>query len=335
VDDAPENIDTLRGVLGPDYRVLAAISGEGALRTARRSQPDLILMDVTMPEMDGYQVCVRLKTDPATASIPVIFIATLEEAVHVTEGLAAGAVDYITKPYVPALVKSRIHSHLSLLYHARVLQRKVQERTAELLETRIEIIRRLGRAAEYRDNETGTHVIRMSHYARLVALHSGWTEDEADLVMHVAPMHDIGKIGIPDRILLKKGRLNPDERAIMQRHATIGAEIIGDHSSTLLRAARVVARSHHERWDGAGYPEGLSGAGIPRTARVVALADVFDALLSNRPYKRAWPVARAVAEIQRGAGSQFDPELVPGFTAALPDCLKVMEQYRDPESPGS
>jgi putative two-component system response regulator len=329
VDDAPESIDVLRNVLGDEYRVKAAISGEVALRVAEQVRPDLILLDVMMPDLDGYQVCARLKRLSATALTPIIFVTTLAEADSEARGLDLGAVDYITKPFVPALVRSRVRTHLALRDQSRELEEKVRHRTAALVETRLEIIKRLGRAAEYRDNETGLHVIRMANYARLIALAAGLDEAEADLVLNVAPMHDIGKIGVPDSVLLKPGSLAPGEWDVMKRHTTIGAEIIGDHDSELLRAAKLVALRHHERWDGTGYPDGLAGEQIPLTARIVALADVFDALTSNRPYKRAWSIDQAVEAIERDRGRQFDPALVTAFAAALPQCLVIHEQYRD------
>jgi putative two-component system response regulator len=222
-----------------------------------------------------------------------------------------------------------VRTHLALRDQSRELEEKVRRRTAALVETRLEIIKRLGRAAEYRDNETGLHVIRMAHYAHLIALAAGMQEAVADLILHVAPMHDIGKIGVPDCVLLKPGALAPDEWAVMKRHTTIGAEIIGDHESELLSAAKTVALRHHERWDGSGYPDGLVGEQIPIAARVVAVADVFDALTSDRPYKRAWSIDHAVLAIRDDSGRQFDPALVTAFEAALPACVRVWEQYRD------
>jgi putative two-component system response regulator len=329
IDDAPESIDVLRELLGKDYQVRAAINGRVGLRVAEEMQPDIILLDVIMPELDGYEVCRRLNGNPATAAIPVMFVTNLAEASNETYGLALGAVDYITKPFVPALVRSRVQTHLTLRDQSRALELKVKQRTAELVETRLEIIRRLGRAAEYRDNQTGLHVIRMSHYARLIALAAGLGELGADLVMNVAPMHDVGKIGIPDRVLLKPGSLAADEWLLMQQHTTIGGQIIGDHNSDLLRAAKVVAIHHHEWWDGSGYPAGLQRTDIPVHARIVALADVFDALTSDRPYKAAWSVDRSVEYMSREAGRHFDPELVSAFMSVLPDCLDVRNRYRD------
>ena len=245
VDDAPESIDVLRGVLSNDYQVNAAINGQTALKLAERLKPDIILLDVMMPEMDGYEVCRRLKANPITAKVPIVFVTTLSDVTNEARGLELGAVDYVTKPYVPALVKSRVRTHVSLHHQHVLLEDLVSQRTAELLETRLEIIRRLGRAAEYRDNETGMHVIRMSHYARLVALAYGMSEDMADLVMHVAPMHDIGKLGVPDSVLMKPGRLTFAEWEVMKQHTVIGAEILGTHESELLSSARLVALRHH------------------------------------------------------------------------------------------
>jgi putative two-component system response regulator len=329
VDDAPESIDVLRGVLGTEYRVAAAINGRLALRVAEQLEPDLILLDVMMPEMDGYEVCRHLKANPALTKIPIIFVTTLSDVASEARGLELGAVDYVTKPYVAALVKSRVKTHVALHHQSLVLEELVSQRTAELLETRLEIIRRLGRAAEYRDNETGMHVIRMSHYARLIALAYGMSESEADLIMHVAPMHDIGKLGVPDSVLLKPGRLDAAEWEVMKRHTEIGAEIIGCHSSELLSAARTVALRHHERWDGGGYPGGLCGEQIPPMARVVALADVFDALTSVRPYKRAWSAEEAMQQIRADFGKRFEPGVVSAFLEVVPSCLEVQAMYRD------
>src|SRR4051812_28567726 len=310
VDDAPESIDVLRGVLGADYQIKAAIHGAIALELVEASPPDLILLDVMMPEMNGFEVCERLKANPASAHVPVIFVTTLADAGSEGRGLELGAVDYLTKPYVPMLVRSRVKSHIALHRRNVSLEHEVQARTRELTETRLEIIRRLGRAGEYRDNETGMHVLRMSHTARLLALRQGMSAAEGDLVLQAAPMHDVGKLGIPDRILLKPGKLTPEEWLIMQQHPAIGAEIVGNHPSELMQTARMVALRHHERWDGSGYPHGLSGEAIPRIARLVTVADVFDALLSARPYKKAWTVAQAIEELKVQSGRHFEPASV-------------------------
>lgn len=205
----------------------------------------------------------------------------------------------------------------------------MRQRTNELLETRLEIIRRLGRAAEYRDNETGMHVLRMSHITRLLAQAYGLGDARTELLFQASPMHDVGKIGIPDRILLKPGALTPDEWVIIKRHTTIGAEIIGNHGSDLIVMARMVALRHHERWDGSGYPGGLEMTDIPIEARIVALADVFDALLSVRPYKQAWTLDDTLQYVFSQRAQHFDPDLVDAFVQVLPDCLRVRETYRD------
>jgi len=199
----------------------------------------------------------------------------------------------------------------------------------ELIETRLAVVQRLGRAAEYKDNETGLHVIRMSHFSRLIALEAGLGEAWSDTLLNAAPMHDIGKIGIPDAVLQKPGKLDPDEWAVMQRHAEIGAEIIGEDDSDLLNMAREVAQNHHEKWDGSGYPQGLKGAAIPISARIVALADVFDALTSERPYKKAWPVEQATDLIREQSGKHFDPELVEAFFRCLPAILEVRQRWQE------
>lgn len=335
IDDAPESIDVLRGVLSTDYQVRACIHGRVGLAVAREAQPDLILLDVMMPEMDGYTACRALKEDPRTRSIPVIFCTTRSDVSDEARGLAEGAVDYITKPYVAELVRARVQTHIALHHQNIALARQVQERTEELMSTRFEIIRRLSRAAEYRDNETGQHVVRMSHYARLVSLAYGASEDYAELVLHAAPMHDVGKIGIADTILLKPGPLTPEEWQVMRQHPVVGADIIGSHPSELLRAAREVALCHHEKWDGTGYPRGLKDVEIPLIGRIVAVADVFDALLSERPYKRPWTVEAAVAHIKEQRGKHFEPAIVDALLKAMPEILKIRQLYADSMDSGS
>ncbi len=287
----------------------------------------MILLDIMMPDMDGYEVCRRLKENPVTSNIPIIFVTAKSQEKDEEVGLDLGAVDYITKPVSPPIVLARVKTQLALYDQNRVLEEKVRERTEELEKTRLEIIRRLGRAAEFKDNETGLHVIRMSHYANLIARALGHDTEWSELVFQAAPMHDIGKIGIPDKVLLKPGRLDDEEWALMHKHPAFGAEIIGRHSSPLLDMSRVIAISHHEKWDGSGYPKGLKGEEIPLAGRVIAIADVFDALTTERPYKKAWTVEDAVNLIDENAGSHFDPALVPLFHDVLPEILKIKEQY--------
>ena len=317
VDDEPTNLQVLRHVLQADYRLLFATDGERALQVAREQRPDLVLLDIMMPNMDGYAVCCALKADAATASIPVIFITALDDSQDETAGFDVGGVDYLTKPVSPPVVRARVRTHLSLV------------RMEELRETRLQIVQRLGRAAEYKDNETGMHVIRMSHFSKLLALAAGHSPAWAEDLLNAAPMHDVGKIGIPDAVLRKPGPLDADEWATMRRHPEIGAEIIGEHPSGVLQLAREIALAHHEKWDGSGYPRGLAGEAIPLSARIVAIADVFDALTTRRPYKEPWPVQDALDHIAAQAGKHFDPALVALFAPLLPQLLEIRARWAE------
>ncbi len=330
VDDTPDNIDVLTEVLSPHYVTKVALNGEKALKIAAgENRPDLILLDIMMPGISGYDVCQRLKRNSATRDIPIIFVTAMNEIEDERKGLELGAVDYITKPISPAIVLARVRTHLALYDQTRELQRLVALRTAELEKTRSQIIRRLGRAAEFKDNETGNHVIRMSHYARLIAQAAGLGASSVDILFHAAPMHDVGKIGVPDNILLKPGALDATEWEVMRQHPDMGGEIIGQHKDDLLHAAHCVATTHHEKWDGSGYPKGLQGEEIPLFGRIVAIADVFDALTTARPYKKAWTVEAAMALIEDGAGKHFDPGLLPALHQALPEMLKIKERYAE------
>ncbi len=317
VDDEASNLQLLRQILQSGYRLLFAKDGERALELARQELPELILLDVMMPGMSGHEVCRRLKADPGTCAIPVIFVTALGDPRDEVIGFEAGAVDYITKPVSPPIVRARVRTHLSLVH------------VDELKESRLQVVQRLGLAAEYKDNETGLHVIRMSHYARLLGVAAGMDDDEADDLLHAAPMHDVGKIGIPDSILQKPGKLDAAEWAIMQTHAAIGGEIIGEHERGMLAIAHSIAVTHHEKWDGSGYPNGLAGAAIPLAGRIVAIADVFDALTSARPYKSAWTVEQAVQFLQEQRGRHFDPALVDLFLAQLAAVVAIKERWAE------
>jgi len=328
VDDTPENIDILSGVLRDSYKVKAALNGEKALKIARTAPyPSMILLDIMMPGIDGYEVCRRLKSDPLTSKIPVIFITAKNQDGDEKIGLELGAVDYITKPFSPSIVKARVHTHLALYDQSLALEHQVNQRTKELLDTRLQIVRILGRAAEFKDNETGLHVVRMSHYARLIAEKLGNSAAWGDLIFSAAPLHDVGKIGIPDHILLKPGKLTEEEWHIMRKHPEFGAEIIGRNDSEILMTAKEIALTHHERWDGTGYPNQLKGEEIPISGRIIMIADVFDALTTQRPYKEAWSVEDAVKQINDSAGSHFDPNLVSIFNEVLPSILTIKENY--------
>lgn len=298
VDDEAMNLQVLRDMLSGTYALVYAKNGLQALDTARRHRPDLILLDVMMPDLDGYEVCRRLKADPALRHIPVIFVTAMDAEDDEMKGFEAGAVDYLTKPLSAALVHARIRTHIALVDQVSMLDR-------------------LCVAGEYKDQETGNHVRRIGIYAELLARALGWGPDACHAIRQAAPMHDIGKIAIPDRILLKPGKLDAEEMAIMRTHPERGASIIGSNGSALLRLAASIALNHHEKWDGSGYPRGLAGTDIPLEGRIVALADVFDALMSPRPYKRPWALEEVVAHLEAQAGRHFDPDLVPLFLAEV------------------
>ncbi|MBF0158707.1 MAG: two-component system response regulator [Magnetococcales bacterium] len=353
VDDTPENLSILKGALSDDYAVRLATNGHIALRAVSITpQPDLILLDIMMPGIDGYEICRRLKADPSTQHIPVIFVTAMSKDTDELMGLRTGAIDYITKPFSIPIVQARVKTHILLNNQKRLLENQVAERTEqlqkrnrelderteqlqrrnrELEETRLEMIRQLGRAAEYRDNETGMHVIRMSHYVRLLAIESGYGPADAEQLMYAAMMHDIGKIGIPDHTLLKPGKLTDEEFEIIKTHPEIGYQIIGQQSSELLQKAATIAYTHHEKWNGRGYPQGLCGAEIPIEGRMTAIADVFDALTCKRPYKEPWPVDRALELIANETGEHFDPILAPLFIQLKPALMTIMEQHQDGE----
>jgi len=330
VDDNPENIHLLSAMLRPNYRVKAAINGALALKLARgEDKPDLILLDIMLPDIDGYEVCRQLQLLPETAEIPIVFVSAKNTLADENRGFALGGVDYITKPLSPARVLARVATHLKLASQKFHLLSLVRERTRALEKVHLEIVQCLGRAAEFKDNETGLHVLRMSGYSRVLAQKVTGDDSWSELLFNAAPMHDIGKIGIPDNVLLKPGKLDPEEWAIMQKHVEYGVDILGLPESDLLILAVEVAQYHHEKWDGTGYPAGVSGENIPLSARIVAIADVFDALTSERPYKAAWSVEKALALIESESGKHFDPELVLHFQTCLPEVLQIKAQYMD------
>lgn len=328
VDDTVENLHILTGLLKDSYNVKAAKSGEQALKVAFADPPDLVLLDVVMPEMDGYETIRKLKENIRTAGVPVIFLTALRSETDESKGFSLGAVDYIIKPISPSLVLHRVRTHLSLHDQQMVLEDQVRRRTAELEDSRLQIIRRLGRAAEFRDDNTGNHVMRVSLYSQLLATTCGrMTSQEIEMTLNAAPMHDIGKIGIPDAVLLKPGKLDEREWIIMRGHSELGAEIIGEHNSPLLQMARVVAMTHHEKWNGKGYPNGLAGEDIPLVGRILAIADVFDALTSERPYKKAWTISAAMEFIEKETGRQFDPALADLFISLRNEIEAITKRY--------
>ncbi|MGL1934497.1 MAG: response regulator [Fibrobacterales bacterium] len=327
VDDVPENIQILLEILSDTYAVISATNGKKALSLALSSPPDIILLDIMMPEIDGYQVCRELKNDVSTKDIPIIFVTAKNDEIDEEIGLELGAVDYISKPINPYLVVLRVKSQLELKKHRDDLEEIVKLRTLEIEETRLDIIRKLGKAAEFKDDDTGQHVIRMSRYSYLIAQAYGLPEKECELILQASPMHDLGKIGIPDKILQKPGKLDPEEWKIIQTHAQVGANILGTHHSELINVATIIAVQHHEKWDGSGYPKGLKNKNIHIYARIVAVADVFDALTSKRPYKEAWPIARALDVMRETIGTHFDPKVFAAFESILDEILKIQSEH--------
>lgn len=330
VDDTLVNISVLVGLLKDNYRTIVAKDGEQALnRIYSGVLPDLILLDIMMPGIDGYEVCSRLKADARTKHIPIIFISAMSNVGDEAKGLELGAVDYITKPISPPIVLARVKTHLALFNQQKNLEAQVEARTQELANSRKELIRRLGLAAEYKDNETGLHVQRMAEYTRLVALELGFSPANAETLASAAPMHDIGKLGIPDAILCKPGKLTDEEFEVIKSHPLIGAQILEHPDSELLTVAREVALYHHEKWDGSGYPEGLAGENIPIAARIASIADVYDALVSIRPYKKAWSTEQALALFEEQKGKHFDPNVVEAFKRVLPQVIEIQKRLAD------
>ena len=317
VDDIPDNIRVIKPILEEaGYTVRVATSGEQALkRVATEPRPNLVLLDIMMPKLDGYEVCRRLKKDPLTMKIPVIFVTAMGEVENEAEGFAAGAVDYITKPVSAPIMLARAATHLKLV--------RVDEFDA-LARSSIEM---LGEAGHYNDTDTGLHIWRMAAYARSIAEAAGWSREMAERMELSAPMHDTGKIGIPDEILKAPRKLNSDEWAIMQTHSQIGADILKKSDHPVFIMAAEIALSHHERWDGSGYPRNLEKEQIPQSARVVAIADVFDALTMKRPYKEPWSFENSMAEIQKSAGTHLDPGLVGLFLDMEPKIRQIKAEW--------
>ena len=338
VDDEPANLKLLSLILRTEgyTRVEAVQDPREVLPRYQAERPDLILLDINMPHLDGFAVLAQLQAlaDPLMAQVVVLTAQTGED--FVLRALQGGAVDFLTKPFNRRELLARVNNVLLARMATRwlhdqntLLEQRVRERTHELRLSRLDIVRRLGRAAEYRDNETGRHVLRMSYASSLLARQVGWSEAACELMLNASPMHDVGKIGVPDAILLKPGPLTPQERQVMQTHTTIGGDMLGGSDDELLVMAAEIALCHHERWDGTGYPRGLAGTAIPESARIVAVADVFDALTSPRPYKRAWSDDEAVDYLVRHAGTQFEPGLVDAYVALLPEVLGIRQLFED------
>ncbi len=320
VDDEPQNLATLQQILSGEYSLVFARNGTDAFSNALKHSPSMILLDIEMPGMDGYAVCRALKADKRTEAIPVIFVTSLLDVGSEAAGFAAGAVDYIIKPVSPPIVLARVRTHLSLV-RATALERSQRD-----------AIYMLGEAGHYKDNDTGAHIWRMAAYASALAAACGWTADACQLIGLAAPMHDTGKIGIPDAILCKPGKLDADEWVIMRTHCRIGFGILSASEAPVFVMAAEIALRHHEKFDGSGYPDGLAGESIPESARIIALADVFDALSMKRPYKEAWPLDRIMANLREGSGKHFDPRMVDLFVLILPRILEIKAGWDARES---
>ena len=351
VDDTPDNLSLMSGLLKDDYKVKVANGGEKALKIAQSdSPPDLILLDIMMPGMDGYEVCQHLKSDPKTRDIPVIFLTAKSEVEDERRGLELGAVDYLTKPVSPPIVMARVRNHLTLKASADFLRDKndfleleVAKRTREVMAIQDVTILAMASLAETRDSDTGNHIRRTQFYVKALAQQlkghqrfaSTLTDHYIGMLFKSAPLHDIGKVGIPDRILLKPGRFTPDEFEIMKTHTTLGRDAIQAAEDQLgtkvefLNMAKEIAYGHQEKWDGSGYPEGIGGDAIPLSARLMAVADVYDALISRRVYKEGMPHERAVEIIAEGKGHHFDPDIVDAFVGLQAEFQDIARRFAD------
>ena len=338
IDDTPSNVRLMQAMVArlDGCEAISFFDSAEGLEWCLTNVPDIVIVDYMMPALDGIQLTRRLRAAADTAQTPILMVTAVHEREVRYEALESGVTDFLTKPVDKIEFISRLknmlalrRSHLSLASRARTLAEEVRRVTADVYERERETIVRLARAAEFRDPETGAHIVRMANYSSLIAVRLGLPRPDQEMILQAAPMHDVGKLGTPDHILLKPGRLTAQEYELMKRHPSIGYEILKDSASPVLRVAAEIALSHHERFDGTGYPLGLAGREIPIVGRVVAVADVFDALTSERPYKQAWEMARAVEYLRLGRGSHFDPDCVDAFLTGWKDVMAIRERYRD------
>ena len=344
VDDQVSNLLVLESMLLPlGYHVEMAKNGLEALKKVAENSPDLVLLDILMPLMDGFETCRKIKANPDTQNIPVVMVTALVAVEDRVKALEAGADDFLTKPVDKTEVRARVKSLLKVKAYndfmkgyQQELEDEVTRQTEELREAflglktaSLETIVRLSRAAEYKDEDTGAHVLRMCHYAAAIARRVGLSEEHADKILHAAPMHDIGKIGIPDKILMKPGKLTDKEWEIMKQHTVIGRNILSGSEAEEIKLGEIIAYTHHEKWGGNGYPQGLKGEDIPIESRIVTVADVFDALTSKRPYKEAFPLEKAYEIIREESGKHFEPQVVDAFFLIKNDILEIMNKFID------
>jgi len=338
VDDTQINVTLMQALVNriEGCKPVCFTDSAAGLAWCIDNNPDLVIVDYMMPAPDGIEFIQRFRAVPEKTEVPMLMVTADHEKEVRYRALESGANDFLTKPVDRIEFTSRVknmlairRSHLTLVDRAAWLAEEVAKATAGIREREREAVFRLARAAEFRDPETGAHIQRMAHYSRLIAARMGLDSAQQDLILEAAPMHDVGKLGTPDMILLKPGKLTPEEFAVMKQHATIGWEILRGSAAPTLQVAAEIAHTHHEKFDGSGYPRGLSGEDIPLFGRIVAIADVFDALTSERPYKHAWPVEDAVANLKENAGSHFDPALIEVFIAILPEILAINESFKD------
>lgn len=344
VDDELFNRELLEGLLVPlGYEVTLAEDGKEALEKVKEKAPDVILLDIMMPLMDGFEVARQLKGKEETKSIPIVMVTALSEVEDRIKALEAGANDFLTKPVDIAELRATVSSQMQVkAYHDHMknyqkeLEAEVAKRTKQLVEAlekikiaSLDTIYRLSRAAEYKDEDTGAHIKRMSHFSVAVAKQMKLDDHTIETILYAAPMHDIGKIGIPDRILQKQAKLEPDEWEIMKKHTIIGSQIMEKSDAEFIKLGEIIALTHHEKWDGSGYLEGLKGEAIPLEGRITAIADVFDALTSKRPYKRAFSLEKSFTIIKEGKGSHFDPKVVSAFFSIEKEIISIKEKYQD------
>ncbi|WP_235890016.1 HD domain-containing phosphohydrolase [Maribrevibacterium harenarium] len=329
VDDMADNIDILRSILSHHYQVRVAKSGEQALAQIEKKAPDLILLDIMMPGMNGFEVCRSIKQNPHTKAIPVIFVTAMSSVEDERLGFEVGGADFITKPITPLTTLARVRSHIELAERQYRHELLIAQRTQQLEESLRSAVSMLSVVSNYKDEDTASHMGRMADYSALLASAIGWSNEECERIRLAAPLHDIGKIGVPDSILKAPRALTDSERLVMQQHTQFGYDILSQSQAPLFKMAAQIALAHHERWDGTGYPRGLKADDIPLAARIITLADVFDALTSKRPYKTAWGLTETFHHLKSEAGKLFDPNLVELFIQCEPQIREVMEKWSD------
>lgn len=340
VDDEDYICQLLEEHLKDEYIIIKASNGQEAFEKMQLVLPDLIILDINMPVMDGITFLQKFSTMPQKNRVPVAVLTAYSERKTRLKALSLGCQDFLNKPIDLVELQLRVKNILELKTYRDELEKLVEKRTQalhkayeELKLTQLEIVRRLGKAAEFRDDETGDHIMRTSKYVYIIAKKLGLSAKQCELLSHASPMHDIGKIGIPDSILLKPGKLTPEEFEIIKLHTLIGAEILAGTDLPLLKLASEIALTHHERWDGTGYPSGLKGEEIPLSGRIMALADTFDSLINPRIYKKEWELERAKTHIKNERGKHFDPKVVDAFFAGLDEIIAVRDQWKGEEQP--